>query len=986
MTPLSKDVLTIQTTLASTKLTQNEGLLSLLKWKSEKERLSTNLYIFDQKVKGEELVIFIPDVLDALFTILMENPDSEQYDKKVFKSLIKCITLITDNPAYQHFIPVLELYIHGNFYATLAYNKLLIVLKDLADCATLEPKELGDAMKCLRYVFKFIVRSRTLYSELNGGKEQENFEEDLRAVLHSLVKVMFAKSEDLHSAQADCLRNIVQSIPDLTTVFDKSQLAEIIMQMVKSLPEGQLNEEKLSTIQSLVQSELFLDKVCRLSLIPKISTELTYFMERILRKKEGSRIEKLCTETLGDVLSKLFDIHKKDAESEDILIITLNCLRTMIQMITLSKQRKNDSNGLAIASNVISLLGVMSPSHWTKFVDSFEANVEDCGRANLGYFIIEVLEIFRDIIVNPMFPRDWNTMIMLQSSVILKALCQFSHTISDYFRAAEYDHAVWTEFFHCAITFMTQPSLQVEKFSENKRRHVLKEFRDMRKDMGLEVRKMWFNLSQHKVDFIPRMIGPFLEMTLIPEVELRKATIPIFFDMIQCEYYSDPSLLGDINGFPHADEITGDNKRDSCHRVGKQSFNVFKDELILRLDSFIGDHGRGDDYFKHLFSRIMTEHCEGHTTLRSCGVEFVKLATKLMDLLLEYRSIMQNESDKENQMCCIANLLEYYQSIGREELYVKYLKKLTNLHEQCGNWTEAGYTIMQFAKMLQWSSDPLTGKWEKYPTCSTHWELKEQLYLQAVKHLEQGLMWEDALKVCKELVSQYEMETFDYPKLAVLLQSMAGFYQKIMSEIRPTPEYFRVSFYGRGFPAIRQNKTFVYRGKGFERLPEFQARILDQFPNAKLMTSLQPPTDEEKNQPIQLLQINHVTPIMEDHERFRGRCEVHQKILSHYKVNEVNKFFFSRPYSKSKTKDNNEFANLWVDKTVMQTKEAFPGVLQWFPLHGTPEVFTLCPLDNAIEGMRKSNDDLRNLILEHQNEDQPLNPLSMRLHGIIGKV
>jgi len=27
-------------------------------------------------------------------------------------------------------------------------------------------------------------------------------------------------------------------------------------------------------------------------------------------------------------------------------------------------------------------------------------------------------------------------------------------------------------------------------------------------------------------------------MTLIPETELRKATIPIFFDMMQCEFYS----------------------------------------------------------------------------------------------------------------------------------------------------------------------------------------------------------------------------------------------------------------------------------------------------------------------------------------------------------------------------------------------------------------------------------------------------------------
>jgi hypothetical protein len=31
------------------------------------------------------------------------------------------------------------------------------------------------------------------------------------------------------------------------------------------------------------------------------------------------------------------------------------------------------------------------------------------------------------------------------------------------------------------------------------------------------------------------MVSPILEVTLVPETELRKATLPIFFDMMQCE-------------------------------------------------------------------------------------------------------------------------------------------------------------------------------------------------------------------------------------------------------------------------------------------------------------------------------------------------------------------------------------------------------------------------------------------------------------------
>lgn len=41
----------------------------------------------------------------------------------------------------------------------------------------------------------------------------------------------------------------------------------------------------------------------------------------------------------------------------------------------------------------------------------------------------------------------------------------------------------------------------------------------------------------HKMKFIPAMVGPILEATLVPEPDLRKATIPIFFDMMQCEHH-----------------------------------------------------------------------------------------------------------------------------------------------------------------------------------------------------------------------------------------------------------------------------------------------------------------------------------------------------------------------------------------------------------------------------------------------------------------
>lgn len=86
---------------------------------------------------------------------------------------------------------------------------------------------------------------------------------------------------------------------------------------------------------------------------------------------------------------------------------------------------------------------------------------------------------------------------------------------------------------------------------------------------------MFLCTGQAKIQFVPGLVGPFLEMTLIPETELRKATIPIFFDMMQCEFYSSR----------HPGEGFSDTKRDSSHI--KAHFSEVKTQLLYIICGFI---------------------------------------------------------------------------------------------------------------------------------------------------------------------------------------------------------------------------------------------------------------------------------------------------------------------------------------------------------------------------------------------------------------
>ena len=207
---------------------------------------------------------------------------------------------------------------------------------------------------------------------------------------------------------------------------------------------------------------------------------------------------------------------------------------------------------------------------------------------------------------------------------------------------------------------------------------------------------------------------------------------------------------------------------------------------------------------------------------------------------------------------------------------------MCELHLECDNYTEAAYTLQLHSRLLTWSDQPLSSllKSSRYPHCQTHRELKECLYNDIIDYFDKGKMWESAVAVCKELSAQYEEETYEYLQLSVLLRRMAKFYDSIVKQLRPEPEYFRVAYYGRGHPAFLRNKVFVYRGKEYERLSDFCSRTLNQLPNAEQMNKLSPPSEKVMESNVQYVQINKVDPLMDEKKnRLSGKPITAEPVL-----------------------------------------------------------------------------------------------------------
>ncbi|KAL9893363.1 dedicator of cytokinesis protein myoblast city isoform 3-T4 [Glossina fuscipes fuscipes] len=1003
---LPKDNLIIGVNLCSTKLTQSVSLLGLLNWSAHKEILEESLNALSN-VPGEEVVKFLQDILDALFNILVENDNPEKYDQLVFMSIIHLIETVSDLK-YQHFLTVLDVYINESFSATLAYQKLIDVLqKNIKDAIEpqeksadgieiderIEVKRLYKTTRYLHYVMKFIIRSRILFSAINGNDDYEDFANKLQELLEMFIQ-MIACPTDLLKSEGALLKNLHIIATDLMQVFDPVRLSIIIVNILKQFPPRRLTQSKMGCIKDFVDSQLFYLPECRAILLPVFCNHIK---DRLESKEEGdsksdiwqqeknlSKAAKVlgqlksqlhtrettakqkvneCINIMNNILKLLYrkDIGQTHNDTRDIMLILL---RTVIKT-SQALDRENQLVGNLVAI-MLGILQRMDSQHYDIFVKHLN------NRFELQDFVIEILLVFEEL-VSPhqksVFPRDWMDMIMHQNTVILGSLRHLSAVIIDHF-FEPFEKQVWSNFFQCSIAFLIQSPLQLNDFNDNKRQIVFARYRDIRKDTAEEIRKMWFQLGEHKPKFVPQLVEQILEMSMIPEMELRKATIPIFFDMMQCEYYSSKMIH----------DSYGDTKRNNAHY--KANFNDFETEMIEKLDILIGA-GKGDAQYKDLFELIMMERCKAHKMLNVEGTKFVNMVTKLMERLLEYRCIIQDES-KENRMACTFSLLRFYSEVNRKEMYIRYVYKLCDLHMEFDNFTEAAFTLKLHTELLTWNDTELSPllRSHRHIQCRTHRELKEALYDEIIDYFDKGKMWECAIDMCKILVQEYENEIYDYIKLAELLKKMALFFEKILKELRHTSEYFRVCFYGLGFPRFLQNKAYIFRGKEYERLSEFSTRMLVQHPQAELMHTLEIPGDDITQGEAQYIQINKVEPIMDEaFTKFNDKI-IAKEIVKYFTNNNVQKFKFSRPYRESSS-EADDVRSLWLERTVLTTQFPLPGILRWFPVVAS-NTFKISPLELAVETMKNTNKDIRDLIIAHKNDDSlPLNPLSMKINGIV---
>lgn len=184
----------------------------------------------------------------------------------------------------------------------------------------------------------------------------------------------------------------------------------------------------------------------------------------------------------------------------------------LIRIIFISKTQS------CLVANLVGLLQLMDDCHYQSLWDQLG------DRKSLKDFILRIFLVYRNLVKQEVFSSDWLVMKMVMNNVLLNSLHEITKPLIRYFLDSRYNFdsqvslcskyvrnrvtlnqvwklisQVWNNYFNLAVEFLTQPALQLEKFSDVKHEKIIEKYGDMRVLMGYQILKVWSKLGKTRI-------------------------------------------------------------------------------------------------------------------------------------------------------------------------------------------------------------------------------------------------------------------------------------------------------------------------------------------------------------------------------------------------------------------------------------------------------------------------------------------------------
>ncbi|KAJ7045388.1 C2 domain in Dock180 and Zizimin proteins-domain-containing protein [Mycena alexandri] len=619
--------------------------------------------------------------------------------------------------------------------------------------------------------------------------------------------------------------------------------------------------------------------------------------------------------------------------------------------------------GLGETATVFLVLILSSP---TKHILNFlELSLDIEGRDRFVALLSQFFKVATSILENDAFPKTWLNINVLAHKVLIKIMEPIASIMEKEFippqeAQGQFNSHLWREGFYMFLKLLSSDQLVIEEFTPQKCRAVWRLAGDIRGDGASILLTLWQALgwAEHPTTtgepatryggyqvYLHSLVGQVVNLCLSHHDQLRNNAVQMLYSMIVSEYHQS------------------------------QHFDEIETELVTRLDSLFMSDSKGDDISRAFFIghlRHLFYSSDVDESLRERVSIFLDSVDLFLELLLSVRALPEGDEYADDRVIATLRLMNFIRRIGRDEIYIKYVHQLVNMHLQSQNYVEAALTLKLHSDLHEWDLNSFVPPMEDLGLPQqSQFHRKETLCLLILDYLGKGKAWESAIDICKELAFQHSEVTFNYGRLSEILRHQAALLEHIVTDQRYYSDYYRVTFYGN-FPAAIRDKRFIYRGYEWEKFGAFCERMLSKHPGAQLLkTPGEAPVDIRFGHD-QYIQCTAVTPEPNRALPIFTNPDVPLPVRTYYEHSAINLFSSSRQIKKITRSGQEE---IWLEKTYFTTEEAFPTVLRRSEVVGA-EIVEISPVENALSEVELKTKELAALNLKYQALAKTAQPVS----------
>ncbi|KAJ8129023.1 hypothetical protein O1611_g4608 [Lasiodiplodia mahajangana] len=918
-------VLRVESYLCSTRFSQDRTVLGLLKWRDgPKSEVSTMLrqLMFVPEI---EVVKLLSDVLDSLFSILVEYQGNDEFEDLVFTALVRVLGIVHDRRF--NVSPLVDQYAESRFNYPFATPCLVRSFTRLLTKPT-EPetaRKLRATLKVVRHILKFITHARGQQKAKEVGigitGSTPGFTRHLQSIFKALDSMMRSTAPVLVGSQTLAVQHFHTWLPELTGLLTTEEILHIAIDFMDScaLVKGKLVLYKLILIINYSKLDLFAQPEQRSALSANTVRWIAPHWGQTDEVTEQWRDQvRLCCSVLAS------QIHYLNSEIPDYIPKIVDSFLAIQSTERKPKDRFSllfptsypfpskplPSGPIQFDEPLIELSALLSASSNSPNGMQLELSVDD-----ITTVLKNTLQVHLSILEGEAFPSNWLSVYTYHHKSTIRTLQYLAgilldSALPDPDDAEDFDTELWRLFFMTLLKLVGSSCLALETFPEQKRRAVWKIAGDVR-ELGAELlRRTWeavgwdtspdermrYGLSKmggYQVQYVPSLVGPIVQLCLSVHGGLRKVAVEVLQTMIVSEW----TLSEDLS--------------------------VIQTEMIDCLDLFFKDQAMTESIMQKLFIGELLDRFESlslieddplYTALR----ELIATLDVFLDLLVAVHT--GDASGEASNLMNRLELMEFLRDMHKEDIFIRYVHQLAALQRGIGYHTEAGLALRLHADLYDWDPAAITPALSEpnFPEQS-HFERKERIFFDMIKHFEDGEAWSSALAAYSELRMQYESNVFDFAKLARTERAIATIYETIAKGDKPIPKYFKVVFKGLGFPINLRDKAYVYEGSNGERTTAFTDRMQEQYQAAQILTN----GDVDSEVEGQYLIVSAVSPHRDLQHQVFQRARVAHPIRDFLLSSNPQMFSVS-----SKRNTSGPVTEHYAEKIVYTTSEPFPSILR----------------------------------------------------------